>query len=1841
MNSKLVSNFKLKSFISLLISLVLTFSMIPAIALPKTVAHAENNDDQKSSWGEDSSYFKITPGSWTSVGNDKRFSFDVDLNTKRFTETHEDLDILFLVDMGATNRAEEFQGLVNQSIIRTKQMSPNSRYSIIGFSDGWVVDTGDFKSDLVPTGFSNGTFSDWTFGFEKSIERINNREDKSRKTQVIFVTTFQNPNLNGSNFDSVAGRLKSVADNVSVISSNDSDRYKKIATSNDYIYRFKDQINKSYQYPHLIYGFEEIEHDRIYSFIKNVEITIPLKENFSFMASFSGGYGNYSFKGNGSEIKLKLDKMSIEKSLHLSASVSYSGTSTEVLPITDKAYVEYEFEGQKHGYSHAGISAELKAYHVIYDLNGGTGIKELTDDSLYFKGDTVYPKYGKMLTKGTDTFSGWKLISGNAEKDEKNPMQYKITGDGDVIFQAQYSGIYVHADAQELIKPSTTLKKFGKFEKVFYDKSILDRPDGDYRSRYVDSIEFRDSVVIPDNSIKIWNSGEDNGNGVVGWATEELMTYENGNPYFGVHITFACEGEYPSLPDNCYYMFAYFEYATKLINFDKLDTSNVTNMYGMFLDFGRESVELNKNVIGDFSKMNTSNVTIVQSMFSMSKFDVIDLSNSNFYNVENFIAMFYGCDKLKKLIFNSNYKTINARNYYQFFDGCSSLTKLDLSFIDSTKVENYGRMFRNCSNLSEIDLTNFDVGNTSYISFLGLENMFSGCSNLKSIDISSFNISRCSIMYDMFSGCSSLEDIDLSNLDWSYNPRISRMFSGCSSLKSIDTNTIKKNLSNDDCYGLFEDCSSLSSIDLSPLNTSNVTNMREMFKGCTSLTNLDFSNFDTSRVTNMKGLFSGMTSLSQLNLSNFVTSKVMDISSMFEGCSALETIDLSKFNTSVVTDMNSIFKGCSSLESINISMINTSKVKDFSYMFEGCTNLTSLNLSNINTSSATKMGHMFSGCTSLGDLTLEGWDISNVKDYKVENRVDIYYTDIFKDFPGNLTLKNFTISSNTLYNDMFAIIGDSIELVNWKGSTSLNRMFKGCTASTIKLTNFDTSNVTSTTEMFSGCKNLILLDLSSFNSSKVTNFTDMFKDAFVQDTNSKLIYRSSDELTRYQNSGNLSRNITYELTTNTNQLLTYSDPLQLNNSLNINDYFSRNNKDFDSSDSVLNEPEANLDDLQSETQYESQTDEIENHYVDNLPYNRAYADEVDNSDIDNNTFTSVPDSYKEKIDGGEITYSPAEITYSLDIMNFGDFGNSDEISASCKIPDGLSFVENSFVFSETPQRITEGDGGAAEGKILEMPAYNDTTKTITVRVNNLSAGAYFRIGFVCKLESLPDHFTQYVLNADYSTSNGISSTSNNVVHYAFEKPADLYDVSYSQDGEMPEASISLPDTMQYAEGESVTLPSIPSFVGYSASAWKVVKTDDGSEVEITDGRFIMPASNVSITTTWSKDPDPEVFKVKFSFTGNAESDYPIEALSALPKEVELNEGDRVYIPNINGNDYEGWTFNGFNLNDIEIDADSNSFVMPSRDFEIFGSWSKKTYKIYFNKGATGPASGYTLPQTMDVAWGETVNYPVDATYSGDESFTFIGWTNDAGVDINKPFTMPKQNITFTGNWLGAKLYKISIKNGISSQNVAKAGESITIETSLPEHSIFNSWNVVTGGVNLVDSNEETTSFEMPENDVEIVADYTPITTYVINFVSNGGEGVMQSMTCEHGQNYKLISNEFVRKGYEFLGWATDANSNVVEYTDGQSIVDLIEPDNEITLYAVWKEAQQVIVNDENSSDLEPASDTSIATPISVKQLSETGDVYMFVILEIVILAMAITPVLIFGFVKRRRARTGR
>ena len=572
----------------------------------------------------------------------------------------------------------------------------------------------------------------------------------------------------------------------------------------------------------------------------------------------------------------------------------------------------------------------------------------------------------------------------------------------------------------------------------------------------------------------------------------------------------------------------------------------------------------------NFNNVDTSNVTDMSQLFcGCSSLVNVDVSSMNTSNVTSFNRMFAGCSKLKKADV-SNFDTSNVTgkdDMHNMFYQCSSLTELDVSNFDTSKVTDMYGMFYQCSSLTKLDVSNFDTSNVT-----DMQSMFSGCSSLKILDLKNFNTSKVKFMYGMFRDCKALIELDVSSFD-------------TSNVTTMDS--------------MFGYCSSLTKLDLSNFNTSNVTNISNMFQNCSALTELNISSFDLSKVTESDNFITGDTSLIKIwipttfgscpkitlpnkmyaydrndnqygikiystllgkdkirgisylkkeniliwtdpdNGKEYWSDDALQIDNQLDvnksgtilgyqfDSDANNTADLyvvlsespdevlgsslyssstgdseffetkAKNMTRVVfknalksSEVCSYFYNFAKLTSIiGLENLNTENATTMRSMFYSCPKLTDLNLSQLNTKNVTDMSMMFYNCSKLTELDISHFDTSNVIDMD----------DMFGSCESlaKLNISNIDTSNVTNMEEMFRFCRSLkiLDLSNFNTSkvTDMRYMFYNCSKLTeLNVSSFDTSNVTDMSYMFATCSSLTELDVSSFDTSNVTRMNNMF-----------------------------------------------------------------------------------------------------------------------------------------------------------------------------------------------------------------------------------------------------------------------------------------------------------------------------------------------------------------------------------------------------------------------------------------------------------------------------------------------------------------------------------------------------------------------------------------------------------------------------------------------------------------------------------------------------------------------------------------------------------------------------
>ena len=89
------------------------------------------------------------------------------------------------------------------------------------------------------------------------------------------------------------------------------------------------------------------------------------------------------------------------------------------------------------------------------------------------------------------------------------------------------------------------------------------------------------------------------------------------------------------------------------------------------------------------------------------------------------------------------------------------------------------------------------------------------------------------------------------------------------------------------------------------------------------------------------------------------------------------------------------------------------------------------------------------------------------------------------------------------------------------------------------------------------------------------------------------------------------------------------------------------------------------------------------------------------------------------------------------------------------------------------------------------------------------------------------------------------------------------------------------------------------------------------------------------------------------------------------------------------------------------------------------------------------------------------------------------------------------------------------------------------------------------------------------NAIAVSRDTIEYGSYTIKYNPNGGTGSMNDQVVKYGDRINLLSNNYTRAGYQFLGWTTNVNTNENYYPNEAEVTNITQSGTTINLYAIW------------------------------------------------------------------------
>ncbi len=382
------------------------------------------------------------------------------------------------------------------------------------------------------------------------------------------------------------------------------------------------------------------------------------------------------------------------------------------------------------------------------------------------------------------------------------------------------------------------------------------------------------------------------------------------------------------------------------------------------------------------------------------------------------------------------------------------------------------------------------------------------------------------------------------------------------------------------------------------------------------------------------------------------------------------------------------------------------------------------------------------------------------------------------------------------------------------------------------------------------------------------------------------------------------------------------------------------------------------------------------------------------------------------------------------------------------------------------------------------------------------------------------------------------------------------------------------------ESEDIILKA-PTRAGYRFAGWLGTELSAPSlSVMIKKGS----TGNREYTATWEANTN----KIVFNANGG-HGEMPMQSIKT----------DETAPLSSNLFTREGYTFVGWaeTQNGKAKYTDGANYTMGTEsEYALYAVWETVKYTISYilNGGSvSGNPNNYTIESDTF-----RLENPVRAGY------TFAGWT---GTGLEEPILSVSVaqgstgNREYTANWSANTNKIIFHANGGSGNMPAQgmaADESAALSLNTFVHAgyTFIGWATSESGPVVY---EDGDLYKMGiAAEYHLYAVWSPNLNKV-HFDGNGAdEGTMNPLTAYTDSKVTLTLNAYQRKGYQFVGWATEKDGNVV-YENGEQII--IGADPSVTLFAKWQALSYKVIlifEDTNIAEDEVTFDSvySLAVP---------------------------------------------
>ena len=360
--------------------------------------------------------------------------------------------------------------------------------------------------------------------------------------------------------------------------------------------------------------------------------------------------------------------------------------------------------------------------------------------------------------------------------------------------------------------------------------------------------------------------------------------------------------------------------------------------------------------------------------------------------------------------------------------------------------------------------------------------------------------------------------------------------------------------------------------------------------------------------------------------------------------------------------------------------------------------------------------------------------------------------------------------------------------------------------------------------------------------------------------------------------------------------------------------------------------------------------------------------------------------------------------------------------------------------------------------------------------------------------------------------------------------------------------------------------------GYVFAGWA---TSVDGEVAYADEASVSTLATSGVTTLYAKWTAIS-YSVKFNANGGS---------GTMANESMTYDEEAALTANAFAK--TGYTFGGWATS---ADGDAvyangqsvkNLTATQGETIDLYAIWTANSYTVKFNaNGGTGTMADESMTYDAEKA--------LTACAFTRTGYTFAGWANTANGEVEYVNGATVKNLTATAGGTVTLYAKWTPNEYTVDFNPGQGGTGTMPDQSMTYDeaaALYANLFARTGYTFLGWTDDENEVTEVLYYDGVVVSNLTDevdgefdlyavwaANAYTVRFDANGGEGTMADQAFLYDEAQHLTSNEFVRAGYTFAGWARDTaiGMSLPQLADAEVASNLTaEADGVVTLYAVW------------------------------------------------------------------------